>query len=745
MKNTMVSFGWPLLCILCCSQLAVAQYKITGTVKNSKGEAITGASITLPATGGGTTADVSGAFALETGAHGKQQLSVSAIGYRSFKQTILLADTTLVLAIVLPSDPRALQEVVVNAGTFEASDKAKGAALTPIDAVTVAGSYADITQALRSLPGAQQIGEQEGLFVRGGTSDETKQFIDGTLLKYPNYPSVPGITQYARVNPFLFKGILFSSGGYSALYGSAMSSALILESVDLPEKTSASFSIFPANLGAGWQHLARNNRSSYGVNLSYSNQALYNKIIPQQPDYFSGPRYLDGTANFRLKTGRRGMLKFYTNWSSSDVGTKNPDIDSLALRAAWQVKGQNIYNNLSYRSYLADNWKIEAGAAYTYNQNEENTSLQTTAGQRVVLPTVPYAGKNRATGTQTHFAQARLVLTHFFPAGPVLRWGAEHFYTREKSVSNDSAKGFTDQLTAVFAEADIYLTRRLAAKAGVRMEYAALLRQAVTAPRISLAYRLPHGGQFNLAYGIFYQQPAAEWLYKPELPAFSAATHYILNYTQRFSNRFFRVEAYYKQYANLVKTTPALSNNGNGYAQGIELFWRDKKSIRDLDYWVTYTYLDTKRDFADYPYSLRPAFAAPHTATVAVKKFFRAISTNVNVSYALAAGRPYYDIRYDAPGHTYVADEGTTKGYSVVNLHVAYLTSFFKHWKRKDFSGIALGVNNLLGTEQVFGYRYSVNGQNKVPVTLPATRSFFVGVFISLGIDRTDDFLNNNL
>jgi hypothetical protein len=33
----------------------------------------------------------------------------------------------------------------------------------------------------------------------------------------------------------LFKGTVFSTGGYSALYGQALSSALILESIDLPE------------------------------------------------------------------------------------------------------------------------------------------------------------------------------------------------------------------------------------------------------------------------------------------------------------------------------------------------------------------------------------------------------------------------------------------------------------------------------------------------------------------------------
>lgn len=66
---------------------------------------------------------------------------------------------------------------------FEASDRKRASAvLDPIDIVTTASANGDITGALKTLPGAQQVGESEGLFVRGGTAAETKTFIDGTLV-----------------------------------------------------------------------------------------------------------------------------------------------------------------------------------------------------------------------------------------------------------------------------------------------------------------------------------------------------------------------------------------------------------------------------------------------------------------------------------------------------------------------------------------------------------------------------------
>lgn len=726
---------------LLLGHFASAQHIITGTVKNDKGDAVPFASVALH--GQGTRTDSAGNFLLAATVKGKQVLAVSSVGYLTLRKELLLTDSLLQLTLVLQPDARLLNAVTVSAGSFEASDIAKGASLTPIDAVTVAGSNGDISQALRALPGVQQIGEQEGLFVRGGTSDETRQFIDGALLKNPNYPSVPGIAQYARINPFLFKGILFSSGGYSALYGQAMSSALILESVDFPEKSSASTYLFPANMGAGLQRLAKNGKSSYGVNLGYSNQRLYNSLVPQKPDYFSGPQYLTGDANFRAKLGKTGMLKFYTNWNASDVGLYNTDVDSIALRSGYQVKGKNVYNNLSYRGMLAANWKIDAALAYSYNENTIHTSLVNAQDEMVRLPYEPYSSKINHRRIASHFTQQRVVLTHGLGRGQALRFGAEHWYTRDKGSSNDSALTLRDHLLAAFAESDMYLAGNLAAKLGLRMEYSSVLNKTVLAPRAGLAYRLNSSSQFNIAYGIFYQEPLNDFLYQTHHLDFSSATHYILNYTRKANNRFLRIEAYYKQYKNLIKTTPQLNNNGKGYAKGIELFWRDKKTIRQLDYWISYTYLDTKRDFLNYPYELKPGFAAPHTATIAIKKFFQALSTNVNLSYAVAAGRPYYNIRSTTDGSDKVFDQGTTRGYNVMNLHVAYLTPFFKHWKRKDFSGIAFGINNLLGTKQVFGYNYSFNGSNKVPVTLPAPRSFFIGVFISFGIDRTSDILDN--
>lgn len=733
--------------LLSCSMLmaqVTAQTSMGGTITDKYQNPLAGATVILKGKRLNTMTDSSGKFFFRTVEKGAQVLMISFTGYKRYEQPVMVGDSSVTLTIVL-REAGDLQEVVVTAGGFEASDKAKGASLTPMDAVTTAGNNGDLANAMRALPGTQVVGEREGLFVRGGAGEEAKQFMDGGLIRNPNLAPVPGIAQPARISPFLFKGILFSSGGYSALYGQAMSSALILESVDLPDKSSAGFSIFPMSLGAGFQHLHKKKQSSYGMNVRYGHLSFYNRIIPQEPDYFHGPEYLMADANYRVKTGKSGMLKFYVNTAYSEVGMRNPDVDSLLLKSAYHIKGKNLLANVSYRTGLPHNWKLDLVATYSYNRDQVQSSLLDQDNQPLHLELPAYRLKNATTTTPSHFAQGKMVLHHSLANGQAIRFGAEHFYSNDRWQFLDTLSALKDHLTAAFAETDLRLARNVAAKLGGRWEYSSLLRQSTISPRLSVAWRVGKGAQFNLAYGRFYQKPDNPWLFREPGLQMARADHYILNFTKKEGNRMLRLEAYYKRYSHLVKTTPSYSNNGTGYAKGIEFFWRDKKSVKNLDYWITYTWLDTKRDYLNYPSSLQPTFATPHTAAVVAKRFFQDINLSVNMAYYFATGRPFYDLRLDASGKPRIYEQGTTRTYSSLNLSFAYLITFFKKWKYRDFSGIGFGVNNLLGTRQVFGYNFSYNGRNKVPITLPATRMVYIGVFVSLGVDRRDDFINENL
>ncbi|MBK8522007.1 MAG: TonB-dependent receptor [Chitinophagaceae bacterium] len=735
-----------------------AQVKVDGKITDTKGKPVGGVSITLKDTYDGATTDSLGNFSFLTTEKGKNILEASVIGYKPFQQEIDLGSAPVTLNISMKELVTELKAVVISAGSFVASDKNKGAVLSALDIVTTPSANADVTSAFKSLPGTQQVGESEGLFVRGGSATESKIYMDGNLVNNFFYSSTPGIATRGRFNPFLFKGTIFSSGGYSALYGQALSSALILESKDLPEKTQADLGISVVGVGGGIQHLSKDKKSSWGISYNYSNLLLGFAINKQKQDFYQIPVYHQGDANFRIKTKSGGIIKYYGYISANKTGFRSADIDSTVLKNAFAIENLNTYQNINWRENFGTGWKITTGISYSTNLDDINNELQDANNQKKVITNPSfYAFKNFKLKNRAQYAQARVVLDKKLNGLNVIRFGADYFYSDEKSTYTlyDGTKfteSVTDNLQSVFAEADVFITNSLAAKIGGRVEHSQVVNKWNVAPRVSVAYKFADNSQASFAYGLFYQNPERKYLPTVASLDYSRAAHYILQYQKISSERTFRVEAFYKEYTDLYKTSTsptgreaATNNNGFGHATGLELFFRDKKTFKNVDYWVSYSFLDTRRDFLNYPKAITPSFAANHTAALVVKKFVTKWKTGFNLSYNFATGRPYYYFAYDNVQNTYViGDAGKTINYNSMSFSVNYLPKLGKT-NAKSFIVWVLGINNVLGQEQVFNYNYNNNGSRKEAVTPPSKRFMFIGCFISFGIDRTQDAINNNL
>ncbi|HET6769658.1 MAG TPA: carboxypeptidase-like regulatory domain-containing protein [Chitinophagaceae bacterium] len=723
-----------------------AQTTVTGKVTDKKNP-LPLVSITLKDTYDGATSDSSGNYSFKTSEKGEFLLTATSVGYRPFEQKIILEGKgTVTIDIVLKEEVTELSAVVISAGMFEASDRKRAAAvLNPIDIVTTASANGDVTGALKTLPGAQQVGESEGLFVRGGTAAETKIFIDGTLVNNFFQTSSPNIASYGRFSPFLFKGTVFSTGGYSALYGQALSSALILESIDLPERTSASLGLSVIGVNGGYQALSKNNKSSWGGAYSYTNLAPAFAVIKQKQEYTQVPEFHSGDINFRVKTSERGMLKYYGYFNKSRLDFTVNSIDSVGYLDRFGVANFNTYHNLAWKENIGKRWKMNAGLSYTFNEDDIKSGMKDAGKNEVTLPGLEF--KTFDLDLKSNYFNAKLVLERRLKGISAIRFGTEYNYGDQKSVvtiyNGQEFNGRIKEKTkSVFAESDIYLTNDLAAKVGTRFEHSSLLDKTNIAPRFSLAYKVSKQAQASLAYGIFYQNPETRYLPAPNVLAFMKATHYIAQYMKVTSVRTFRAELFYKKYDNLIKTGfangrdgVAINNNGFGDAKGVEFFWRDKKTIKNVDYWVSYSFLDTKRDFLNFPYATTPNFAAKHTASVVVKKFVQPWKMQFNGAYNYASSRPYYNIRFDGSKY-YFADMGKVQDYHNFSVAFNYLPSIGKE-NTKNFVVYVLSLSNAFGIKQVYGYQYSYKGLRKEQIVPPSRIFVYIGAFFSFGIDRS--------
>ena len=732
--------------------LLVAQTTISGKVTDKKNPLVA-VSITIKDTYDGATTDSSGKYSFKTTEKGEFILIATSVGYRPFEQKITLdGKGTLTVDIVMKEEITELSAVVISAGTFEASDRKRTAAvLNPIDIVTTASANGDVTGALKTLPGAQQVGETEGLFVRGGTAAETKIFIDGTLVNNFFQGSAPNIAGYGRFSPFLFKGTVFSTGGYSALYGQALSSALILESIDLPERSSASLGLSVIGVNGGYQSLSKDKKFSWGAAYAYTNLAPAFAVIKQKQDYSKVPVIQNGDINFRIKTSAKGMIKYYAYFAKNSFDFTVKSIDSLGYLDRFALKNFNMYHNLSWRESLGKRWKLFAGVSYANNEDNITSGMKDVNKNDVQLMGLEWKKFNL--DLDGNYFNAKLVLEQRLKGLSAIRFGGEYNYSNEKSLyTTYNGQKFPDRLKenikSVFAESDIYITNALAAKVGTRFEQSSLLDKTNIAPRISLAYKISKQAQASLAYGIFYQNPERKYLPTDAL-SFMKASHYIAQYMKVTALRTLRAEIFYKKYDDLVKTgivngrpDIAINNNGFGDAKGFEFFWRDKKTIKNVDYWISYSFLDTKRDFLNFPSATTPNFAAKHTASVVVKKFVQPWKIQFNGAYNYASSRPYYNISFDGSnGKYYFADKGMVQDYHNVSIAVNYLPSIGKP-NSKNFVVYVLSISNAFNIKQVYGYQYSYNGVRKEQIVPPSRIFVYIGAFFSFGIDRSQEAID---
>ena len=720
----------------------IAQITISGKVLGRNNKPLKDVSVTLKDTYDGATTDETGNYKFETSEKGSQTLIFSHPKFIEIEKSIQIEDKNLILNAELKESVSEIDAVVISAGSIEASDKKRATTLlTPIDVYTTAGANGQISSALETLPGVQKVGESEGLFVRGGTGTETKFFMDGNLVNNYFGNSVPGIKAMDRLNTSLFKGNVFSSGGYSAVYGQALSGVLALESIDLPERNAADFGISPIFASGGIQRVNQEKTHSYGISLGYSNLELMQKILKFNTDFEKAPQSFGGNGNFRIKTSRGGFIKYYGSYDTSSMKLSSPNLDDENSSDKINQNGKNTFHSLSYREKFG-RYTLNLGSSYTFNQNVLHFSNVDQNGSS------PF---NNDIDSKGNYFNAKALIERKLFKISAIRAGIELNTTKEETWVSIAQKKyeFRDDITSLFAETDLGISNDLSLKIGARAENSSSINHWNFSPRFAMAYRISKEWTSSLAFGTFFQNPESRFFTENYQPNYQRADHYIFQVQRAADGRSLRLETYYKKYQDLIKTTTdfyrpiAVNNNGSGYAKGVELFWRDKKSLKNIDYWVSYSYLDSKRDYLNYTESLFPNFAAKHTLSVVAKKFVTNWKTGFNISYNYNSGRPYYNFVTEN-GNTVLKNQGFVKDYQAVNFSLNYLPNLGKKDARA-FTVLVLSINNVLGTKNEFGYNFSSNGMKSRAIVPPTNTFVFIGAFISFGTDRTQEAINNNL
>lgn len=710
--------------ILLFSLTIFSQNTISGKVVDEKGKPVSGANVFIEGTYDGASTTETGDFSFTTTVKGNQTLVVSFLIYETSRTVIDVANFQN-KTIKLRENVTSLDAVVITAGTLEAGDKARVSVLKPLDIVTTAGSAGNIIAALQTLPGTQTVGEDGRLFVRGGEANETQTFVDGIRVAQPYGASTNNVPTRGRFSPFLFSGMSFSTGGYSAEYGEALSSVLLLNTQDDPDQNKTEISLMTVGLGIG--NTQKWAKSSLSVNANYINLAPYQAAIPQNVDWNSPFQSLSGETVYRYNFNN-GILKVYAAFDSSKFDINQESINS-AEKIRVDLNNNNFYLNSSYKGVFVNNWQITSGLSYGYSNNKINLDSDKVSNDE-------------------NAAHLKLKLRKSFSERVKLSFGADYFVTQFNEDFNENlgsvfTNGYDANIAAIYTEADIFFSKKWAAKVGVRASNNDFLDETAISPRISFAYKMAKNSQLSFAYGDFTQTPSAEYIKYSNNNQFESekASHYILNFQYNKNGKTFRAETYYKDYRDLVKFDTQMAaynsvydNSGSGYAKGLDLFWRDGKSIKNLEYWVSYSYIDTERDYKNFSSQVTPSFVADHSLSIVTKYWINDWKSQIGFTNSYSSGRPYNN-----PNETKFMN-GKTKSYNSLSFNWAYLLSQQKI--------LYFSVSNVLGSQNVFGYEYANNPDNagfynRKEIIPTADRFFFVGFFWTISNDKKDNQLRN--
>lgn len=601
----------------------------------------------------------------------------------------------------------------------------------PIDVYRTPGAQGDLFRALQTLPGVAAPDDAAGLFVRGGDVSEVLVSLDDAVIARPYRYETPTGGFRGAVDPLLISGIAFSTGGFSARHGNALSAVLDLRGLDRAELPEMSGTVGLAGASAS---IALPVRERIGVraavNKTFTGLLFAVNGTPRR--FEPAPEGWDGSAGLNWDLRSAGRLKTFVLVQRDSVGT---EVERDAF-AGW-------LRSSSDHSFVAARWDGSAGAWATAAAVGNDTYTRRTAVGVLALDVEDrtQSWKIDAARPGTRHVDWRLgssgAFTHTTIAGRVPVAGGDL-----AGISGDSAfnVGARDWYAGTYLEATTSVGV-VATTTGVRVDRFGTARATTVDPRVNVRIAVGRARAIRYATGIYHQAPAPSYYDSIRgathlLPM--RAVHHVIGYEagREAEGLYLRVEGYTKRYRDLPLEQDALgyTSEGFGWARGIDLFsqWRSSRfDIRGVASGLSarrrWTPSDQRNRYEIPEGTWRPDFEIPWSASL-IATVPVGSGVAVSGSWRAAAGRPHTPIVGAiqtgdrlAPVFGPINSERLPR-YERLDAAVSWLVP--------AGAGAVIffaSIDNMLGRLNFFEYRYTPDYSSRQPVVPTSRRSIYVG------------------
>jgi hypothetical protein len=562
----------------------------------------------------GTSTNIYGLFSLPNVKPGSYLLSAQCIGYKTNQTKIEISDTTqnIYLNIQLKSSGIELGEVIVSSKR-DSNFSISSVEISPafLERLPSKGGEIDLFGALQHIPGVTTSSElSNGLYVRGGSPDQTLTMIDGVVIYNPFH--LGGFA--TSFNTDAVKNIKLDKGGFPAEYGGRLSSVL---DITLKEGSRSKYS---GSAAIGLIGSRANLEGPLSDNASFIIAGRVNYLKNVEPLITNSevvPLYnfydLNAKVNYYLSDFDKISIAGFI--SNDNLGQPKNSQD-----ANYNINWSNATLSLNWLNITSDSKFTKLSLNYTkYNFNTliqdivpnsfrqdfySNSGIQdfTIKGDGSYISTETHSLK---TGIEFTFHNFNLINNDYY---------ATALLSDERYITN-----LNSFEASAYAQDEWRITPLLILNMGIRIYAFPEARYFSPEPRISISYALTDKTFLKAAFATGNQflhlitrndvlLPTDMWFPSTTVIKPSNARQYILGIeTQSNDGEYLlTVEGYYKEMFNLYEYSDTATftieapieqqlTRGRGNASGMEIFFN--KRTGDLTGWIGYTLAWTRRFF----------------------------------------------------------------------------------------------------------------------------------------------------
>ena len=622
-------------------------------------------------------------------------------GYQS--KVMLLRPSSQIYRIILFEAQRSIEGVTVSrrrllpiSGYAPLTSR-----FTTLDILMTPRALGDILGGLMEDPDAQSSDTDGRLSLQGGAPHESQVYIDGLRLPNPYSISSKNSSVRSILSPSECKEINLLSGGYSASMGQALSGVVQILSRDTKDvKPGSIISLSSIGPSFTWGLGAPSSATKLELSASYTDLSLYDRVMPSAYPYTRSFYSPSLTASLWHDLPQ-ATLKAQLSYTRMGLGYRpNASLPTFHSR----LREDRYYGRLTYVRSLGTACQLEAGA---------HTQYSDFSGSSLVSPQDQVLDHDL-------YAEARLALKYSGEPFSILG-GLDYSWRDYRETyelrGNQYQLNFSNHLPVSFFEVS-YLHRGLSLSAGLRGEYASVLKAWSLAPRLYAGYR--HGRHvFSASWGRYTQLPEKEIL--RFMPALKSSRSEIsqLSYSYGDKTPLVQLSLFYKSYQHLTRSLAEgypkqFDDQGGGETYGLTLF--HKGSLGAIDYSTSYSYTPARLSYDRYLRPLAPSYVSPHTFRLTAKYWSGALRSLFGCSYYIDAG---------TKGYSYDLTPIQLPRRSRLDLSWSYLPS------QKVL--LHMGCTNVLGTTNYWGIEPDLLTPTEgTRISTPSSRFFYIGCFITL-------------